>query len=113
MALELQWVKCSDHWCSLQRVNLGPVKASGVYVIWEQGGDNRVVRVGQGDIADRLNQHRNDPTITSYGELLVTWASVDEWYMDGVERYLADMYSPLVGDRFPFAEPIAVNLLGQ
>lgn len=112
MAIQLKWVKCSDHWCSLQRVNLDPVTTEGVYVIWEDSGKNRVVRVGQGYIADRLTQHRNDPEITQYGQLLVTWAAVAAQYRDGVERYLADMYSPLVGDRFPVAQPIEVNLLG-
>mgnify|MGYP003678116236 CR=1 FL=1 len=113
MALQLKWVKCSDHWCSFQNVNLASVATEGVYVIWEDGGDNRAVRVGQGDIAKRLAQHRLDPAITQYGQLRVTWAAVAAQYRDGVERYLAENYSPLVGDRFPAAQPIAVNLLGQ
>jgi len=65
-----------------------------------------VVRVGQGDIAARLAAHRTDPAITKYagtGTLLVTWASVPAAQRDGVERYLANAWAPLVGDVFPDA----------
>ena len=72
----------------------------------------RVVRVGQGDIATRLGEHRNDPEILAYaklGTLRVTWASVPANQRDGVEAYLADTWNPLVGERFPNVAPITVN----
>jgi hypothetical protein len=84
----------------------------GVYIIWRSA-DRRVVRVGQGAIADRLSAHRADPLILAHGltgELLVTWAQVSPLYRDGVERYLGEYYKPLVGKVFPDVRPILVNL---
>ena len=43
---------------------------------------------------------------------LVTWAVVPAHQLDGVERYLADTYQPIEGDRFPDVEPLVVNLPG-
>lgn len=110
MAIQLKWVKCTgSKWCSLQKLNLDSVSGEGVYAIWNQ---SNMVRIGQGDIADRLLEHRTNPQITRYGDLHVTWAIVPEHYRDGVERYLADHYQPIEGDRFPQTQPIAVNLPG-
>ncbi len=64
------------------------------------------------DLAERLTAHRNDVNILAYAELgtlRVTWAAVSAAQQDGVERYLADQYPPLIGDAFPDVEPIAVN----
>ena len=112
--LNLNWIKCDENrqWCPLESVNLSSVTAEGVYIIWHEGNPSRVVRVGQGDIADRLKEHRDDPKILTYskrGILRVTWAPVSAAQRDGVERYLADRWSPLVGDVFPDVESIAVN----
>ena len=85
------------------------VSAKGVYVIWYNGSPGRVVRIGQGDIAARIGIHRNDAKITGYPNLLVTWAAVPAAQMDGVERYLANTWHPLVGDAFPDVQPIVVN----
>ena len=41
--------------------------------------------------------------------LWVSWASVPANLRDGVERYLADRYPPLVGDCIPNVAPIAGN----
>lgn len=74
----------------------------------------KVVRVGQGDIAARLAAHRADPNILKYrasGTMFVTWAAVPAHQLDGVERFLANQYSPPVGDAFPNAAPIQVNLV--
>ncbi len=116
--ISLNWMKCGSApdlvWCSLERLDLSSITASGgVYVIWHEGTPGRYVRVGQGDIRDGLSEHRNDPRITAYakhGKLRVTWAAVPEPQRNGVERYLADQLNPLVGDVFPHAVPIAVNL---
>lgn len=110
--LTVTWIKSTnDTWLSLERVNLANVMTRGVYIIWHRGNPGRVVRVGQGVIADRLSAHRNDRKILAYANrgLLVTWASVSAAQQDGVERYLADTWNPLVGDAFPDAAPIAVN----
>jgi hypothetical protein len=81
-------------------------------MIWHEGNPGRVVRIGQGDIASRLGAHRQDPAILAYkkiGLLRVTWATVLAHQLDGVERYLANAWTPLVGDAFPAAAPLAVN----
>jgi hypothetical protein len=105
----LSWVKCTgDVWCGFHTVDLSNVKTTGVYLIWQGGGS--YVRVGQGDIAARLTAHRNDPAITKYQKLYVTWAAVPSAQLDGVERYLYEQCSPLVGERTPTAPVIAVNL---
>jgi hypothetical protein len=112
--LVVEWIKCNGNaWCSFDDVNLSNVTAAGVYVIWHDGNPARVVRVGQGRIAERISAHRNDRAITVYrasGKLRVTWAAVSAAQRDGVERYLADTYHPLIGDAFPLALPLAVNL---
>lgn len=114
--LKLNWTKCADgeSWCQLENVNLADVKTAGVYVIWHAGQPARTVRVGQGDISARLSAHRGDPAILAHrkhGKLLVTWASVPVAQRNGVERYLADHYRPLVGDAFPNCLAIQVNLV--
>lgn len=56
--------------------------------------------------------NRSDQDILAYkknGGLFVTWASVSATQQDGVERYLADQWPPLVGDVFPDVAPIVVN----
>lgn len=107
----VKWVMCkSGNWCSFQNVGLSAVSTSGVYVIWNK--DN-VVRVGQGDIANRIRTHRNDRKINRHGNMFVTWAYIPAHEMDGVERYLSEQYSPIEGERFPDTPPIAVNLPGK
>lgn len=112
--MNLQWIKCGNgaDWCPLENVNLASVKTEGVYIIWHKGNPGRVVRLGQGNIADRLRAHRIDPNVMAYakhGKLCVTWAALPLAQRNGVERYLADTWRPLVGDAFPNAVPIAVN----
>jgi hypothetical protein len=113
--MDVSWIKCGNdgHWCSLDRLELNSVgEVGGVYIIWHEGNPGRVVRIGQGDISDRLCAHRNDKEITAYrknGALRVTWAAVPLQYRNGVERYLANTWEPLVGSAFPIALPLAVN----
>jgi len=113
--VNVNWIKCkADNWCPLETLNLETMDdTAGVYVIWYEGTPGRVVRIGQGaPIKDRLSAHRNDKAILAYnklGTLRVTWAAVSWQYRDGVERYLADTWPPLVGSAFPGVLPIAVN----
>ena len=119
--MNLVWIKCGgDAWCPLANVDLDSYKGvNGVYVIWNpkiKSRGSNVVRVGQGDIEDRLTKHLKDPTITRYGkkDLLVTWAVVEgRKARRRIERYLADELNPRVGSRFPDETPIQVNLPGQ
>ena len=110
--LQVHWVECQRGWCSFETVNLENVTDQGVYIIWYRGHPGRVVRLGQGNIADRLRMHRQDGSILAYSHhgLLVTWAQVARHYRDGVERYLANRYTPLIGEIFPDVRPVEVNL---
>jgi hypothetical protein len=94
------------------------VVITGVYIIWHAGQPGRYVKVGQGkrgNVGSRLNAHAADREILAYrrlGELYVTWTTLPDHLVDGVERYLGDTLRPLVGDRFPDTIPIVVNLPG-
>ena len=112
--MKLSWMRCQgDVWCKLTFVNLDHEHFNnkrGVYMIWHGGTTPKVVYVGQGNIADRLTSHRYDPEIQKYEhlDLYVTWATVPEANLGGVEKYLADEWQPIVGTH-PTAQPIAVN----
>lgn len=112
ISMQLEWQKCQGNvWGSLLNVDLSHShfnNLEGVYIIWQ--GNGPVVRVGQGIIKDRLTAHRNDPTITTYSSLYVTWAPVGTLYRDNVERYLANILKPVVGDTFPNVTPTQVSL---
>ncbi len=119
--MQVYWVKSTlNDWLPLRIVDLSSVSTSGCYMIWHPAGHYsngnpypaRVVRVGQGDIADRINCHKSDSEVLSYerfGTLYVTWATVSVFQRDGVERHLAETWKPLIGDRFPDVTPIPVN----
>ena len=114
--MQLQWIKCiGDEWCPFGGLDLAKVTEHGVHIVWHGGNAPHAphtVYVGQGDVADRIADHRNDQKITRHaqkGALYVTWASVPVAQRDGIERYLADRYSPLEGDRHPEVAPLAVN----
>ena len=111
--LVVSWIKSTaDAWLPLEIVNLSAVSTMGVYIIWHSGNPGRVVRVGQGDSAERIAAHKKDAQVLGYkkfGKLFVTWAAVSVFQRDGVERYLAENWKPLIGDRFPNVAPIAVN----
>jgi hypothetical protein len=111
--MEVEWVKCqNDRGCHLERVNVDDVETVGVYLIWHDGETPRVVRVGQGETAECLRWHREDPqtlAFKQYGELYVTWASVPASKRDGIVCYLTETWTPLIGKAFPMIFPIAVN----
>ncbi len=112
--LQAEWIKSdANTWLDFRTFNLLSAHGNGVYIIWYYGNPTRVVYVGQGDIVDRLQSHRINSKIIEYakqGILKVTWAELHETRRSGVERYLADMWKPLVGDTYPDVLPIPVNL---
>ena len=112
--MEIQWNKCvGNSWCPFETVNLeGIGDVEGVYLIWHGGPTPRWVRVGQGNIKEQITQLRTDPQIMAFRQhkLFVTWAAVPENQRDGIEAFLAAYCAPLVGERFPNRQPIAVNL---
>ena len=119
--LSLSWQRCDSGqavvWCNLFDVNLQHPhleNVEGVYIIWQNQGGS-VIRVGQGNIRERLALHRADPRLRAYAApgLLVSWAQLPMLCRDGVERYLAEHLQPLVGSRWPDVQPIAVNIPGE
>lgn len=109
--MNVTWIKCGERpeWCSLTNLNLTNNhfdNLRGVYIVWS---GKTVVRLGSGIIRDRLSEHRENPEITAYPDLLVTWSQVNADQMEGVEKYLADSLNPAVGERFPDRTPITVN----
>jgi hypothetical protein len=110
----LIWVKSTeDAWLPLNTFNLAKCFTNpGVYVIWHGGFSPWTVRVGQGDVADRIGCHRGDSDVQAYASLglYVTWAAVPANQVDGVERYLAEALKPKVGSRWPNVATIPVNL---
>jgi hypothetical protein len=119
-SLTVNWIKNinNNQWFDLLRLNLGSSyfqNKEGVYIIWYSGPvEAKVIRVGQGQIGNRLKEHRDNPEIlrySNYGQLKVTWAMVDPQSRDGVEAFLFDAYHPLIGERSPAVNPISVNLI--
>lgn len=116
--IQLEWVKKGTFgaWHKLHELYFEHFhfdNMSGVYVIRSKGINPRVIRVGQGNIKDRLRMHITDPEIESYGifgNLEVTWALVIPALRDGIEKYLADFYVPVVGRRLLNTNSISVNL---
>ncbi|MEA3494341.1 MAG: hypothetical protein U9R38_08190 [Candidatus Margulisiibacteriota bacterium] len=121
MEVKTQWMKCGKEpeskWCNLLTVNLEHDHFNdleGIYIIWhgrKEAVKAATVRVGQGIIRDRLTEHKSNEEILKYKpyELYVTWAKIDKVYLDGVERYLAEVLKPIVGSRFPDVQPIEIN----
>jgi len=97
---------------TLDTVKLDTISASGVYVIYQLGNPGKVVYVGKGGVADRLGCHRDDARFNAHrakSTLYVAFASVAAASQEGVEKYLAVRFQPLVGERHPDVPEIAVN----
>ena len=92
---------------------------AGDVMIWRDN-DGTVVYVGSGDI-DRLWDHSKEYRIikysNKYSNLMANYAIIggnDSDIWRGIERYLADKYQPLEGDRYPAdVDPIEVNGPGE
>lgn len=113
--LTYQWSKLSNGvYAPLKQLDLTRVAGLlGIYTIFHTEAVPHAVRVGQGLIGQRLDAHRSDPEILAYeafGTLIATWIIPPAAYLNGIERFLGDALQPYVGDRFPDAAPIAVNL---
>lgn len=114
--MQLNWIKyTSGKWCQLNSLALDNPhfdRLAGVYVIWHGGKKPATVRVGKGNIRDRLAHHKNDWEIQAYKELglYVTWAAATPEYHEGIESYLARKLKPMVRRKISNARPIEVNL---
>ena len=116
--MNLFWLKCENNaWCSLREVDLSHSYYDnfvGIYIIWywDNLGNAVTVKVGQGNLRERLTAHNTDPRIQQYAHLnlLVTWTDTLSYLRDGVEVYLGKVLKPRVGSLFPNAKPIPVSL---
>ena len=109
------WAKLPNNThCTLDNLDLGNMQnTKGIYVIWQSSPYPRTIRIGQGYIGQRLSSHRLDPEVMAYqsqGTYYASWIIPPIHFLDGIERYLANRLQPLVGDAFPDAVPIEVNL---
>lgn len=107
------WRRCESHkWHALDGLALSKVHDVGVYMVWYAGNPGRVVCMGQGPVAEELARVRADEGVMRFaarGPLLVTWAPVSARRVDGVERYLAGAWPPLIDRPRPDVAPIEVN----
>ena len=94
-----------------------PVKFSfsGVYIIWADTNPRTILKVGSGQIKNRLQEHINDPKVQPYKRhsLYVTWAtipwgytinlSIDEYTdtLRGIEKFIGIIYPPKLTERLP------------
>lgn len=114
--MQVDWIRYeSGEWCKLETLNLEQEhfnEMSGVYMIWKGEAYRQYVYVGQGFIKDRLDKHRRDwiAKEIDISTFYVTWASVSDYYKDGIESFLANILLPDFGRRFPEKPPIPVNL---
>lgn len=119
--LQLKWFykDGTNQYYELHRVRLDNRSLfgfRGVYVIWIQafGILPRAIYVGQGNVKERLRAHRSDARFDPYFSpeepLFVAWAEVPPRYIEGVEKYLYEELTPLVGENRPRTLSIPVNL---
>lgn len=104
-----------NRWWTLDDVQLFRARTTGVFLIWYAGQSGRVVCVGQGDVAQQLAVLKEQADIRAHdanGELLVTWAQVSAPRIDGITRYLAETWSPLIEGALPDTAAIEVNSPG-
>jgi len=118
------WIKNTQNneWFDFLRLNLDAPYFSGnrkgVFMIWYVSpGKSRVIKIGSGILADQLKNIRTNPQVldfTKNGPLKVSWVTINgilkEEELLGVERYLYDTYSPLIGEK-SLGDSIKINLL--
>ena len=107
-------VVMQSHWgptLRLRDLDISEVKDFGVYLIGFKAIPEEIwtIYVGQGMVAERLQEHLSGKNDTSTqilrweeeGTLYVTWMPINAQLSDGVEKGLAGRLRPLVGERHP------------
>jgi hypothetical protein len=77
--VKLTWARRGYGWFKFESEDFSRLTNPGVYAIWLEGSPGRYVRVGSGNIGERLGAHQADTKILYYrrsGILRVTWATV-------------------------------------
>ena len=109
------WAKGKgEKWCDFWKLDLDKLEGeSGVYVIWIDSVVPYAIYVGQGNIADRIENHRGKDEFISYrndGEkMFVTWQAFPDEELKGREAYLADLLKPKIGERHPKVKPVKTD----
>lgn len=93
----------------LWQANSPKTDVTGVYILWRETAPV-VLYVGQGNVLQRLQDHDRDPILNQYGDWFVSWAKAPAERLGGIERYLADIFQPAVGERHSTDPHIPVNL---
>jgi hypothetical protein len=107
--LQLSWRRGRDGaWCAFESAVLPDPPASGIVLVWAEGGE--AVYVGKGGIAKNLRWARQFEPIANRENLLVTWATLPEDRENGVWRYLVERLRPVHRERPTADRPIPVNL---
>ena len=108
-AMQVTWTKGFE----LDTANLESVKTNGVYVIYQTGNPPSTIYVGKGEVSKRLSEHKTDKRFDGArraGKLFVTFAEIPAQSQEGVEKHLARLFAPKIGERHPEAvQEIAVN----
>ncbi|MCB1476156.1 MAG: hypothetical protein H6883_09675 [Rhodobiaceae bacterium] len=111
--IALHWERpAGNGWHKLDSIDITKIRTIGIFIIWHEGDPGRVIRVCQGDVGRQLQLEQISPPVLRYrvfGELCVTWASVPASFRNGVERYLANLLRPQVGESYPLTLPLAAN----
>ena len=128
--LNVEWRKCRNKkWCELFALNASAApQYKGVYIIWidqsELLADEMLpdvphitfIDVGSGVIRERIKTHQDDEMIQDFastGYVYVTWVSVDENCLLGVESFLADTFGLRKSNpkrRYPTDKHVLINI---
>ena len=111
----IDWCKCIlQSRCRLNLINLNNEyfdNLTGVYVIWSGNDKSNIISVGKGIIRDKIIEMQIDKTVQESGsDLFVTWASVPNVSLEGVEAFLCSELNPKVHNALKSIELINVNL---
>jgi len=106
------WVRNAQNneWFDFLRLNFDSAyfrERKGVFVLWYAAGNqSKVIKVGSGNLSEQLKTLRVTPTVLQYGNygtLKVSWiianGNLREDQFNGVESFLFNLYSPLMGDK--------------
>ena len=88
---------------------------TGIYIIWAETTPHTILKVGSGQIKNRLREHINDPKVQPYKRhsLYVTWATIPWGYwldlpideytdtLRGIEKFIGFIYPPKLTERLP------------
>ena len=117
----VSWAKSlKGNWYSFKWTNIKHLGLQrGIYILWYPETNDRplrVVYVGQGIIRNRIFHHlcrfsRILDKLEKVDLLRLTWTLVpDQKDRDGIERYLAEVLRPEVGETWPDEIPVRVNI---